>query len=66
VTGRASDLNSLLSSNKVSLHHDPAQRLIMWKYKLISVPLIIIIVVYIGVVEITPWLCLQGLNNVGV
>ena len=38
----------------------------MWEYKLISVPLIIIIVVYIGVVEITPWLCLQGLNNVGV
>jgi len=38
----------------------------MWEYKLISVPLIILIVAYIGVVEITPCPCLQGVNNVEV
>ena len=64
VTGRASDHNSLLCSGKVSLltmEQTPRPRT---DYELISVPLLtILIVLYIGYVEITPW-PVQGISSI--
>ena len=60
VAGRASDPNSPVSSNKVSLLTGeqtlrPRTGINNMEYKLISVPLMkILIAVYIGYVEITP------------
>jgi len=69
VAGRASGLNSLLSLNKVSLLTEeqtprPCAGINNAEYKLISVPLMIVLLaVYIGYMEITPR-PRTGMNNV--